>query len=57
MRKYAALLFDLDETLVDSDRTMCRFLERRLAALDLPDAGFVDGRLRLQAHGYGDKVI
>lgn len=54
-----AILFDLDETLVDRTETMRRFLigqHQRFSALHAKDCGeYVNACLRYQDNGYADK--
>ncbi len=52
-----AILFDLDETLLDRDATMLRFLRGQYARFDLEGVGevFSQGVLSHQAGGYADK--
>ena len=54
-----AILFDLDETLIDRAETMRRFLigqHKRFSALHAKDCGeYVDACIRYQDNGYADK--
>lgn len=50
-----AVLFDLDETLVDRHRTMHQFLVSQQSRFSLADS-FVDKTLHFQKNGYADKL-
>jgi putative hydrolase of the HAD superfamily len=57
VNRYRAVLFDLDDTLLDRDRAVEAYARRLHAELGLgcPERAFVDEFLALDDHGYGDK--